>query len=1065
MKKLLFLALGIALEMSAQTDVYTGLPCISNVGTRRWSYDVVDSEKKHTVLQQFDNEMLWEERESVQKGGSAYYVMQMKLNYKVVPEMSWLYRQEGAKIYFYDEDRQGETLMMDFGLKEGDTFLRECGSYTLEAEVVAVYDTTITENYWDTPYTARAIKLQGKEPHTQYKDIWVEGIGSIYTGMYPVWKTQTADAYLLDYNTYGGYGLFELPLAPDVPQCIKKAKITYERIDLSLAELLEQGWPNSEQTHYEFVDDTLRVWGVRDYKADYEVCLIGGDHSLCFYELRSALQEDVWRLEKFEMKFDGFEPGEYTIYNDKGGIDTTLVCKGAEVPEVCDFEPILKDGRTWNYVIHDTYTMTDDYYSLQVGGDTIASDIPCKKILYIQGEKVQLHSLMYEKDGRVYSQTDEANGEFRSQFGEWMLLYDFNLKEGETFKWLGESYRVVETDTLNTYGHKRRRIHFCNEGWEYNKGAFTWIEGIGGKEGLEIPFMLPFSRYTFHLKSCYDGKDIIYSAEGEGIVNAYTPFVEEGKVWSMLYDNEEAADLYPSYEFYYFIEGDTLISGLNCKKFYVRNENNNNLTEYLMALYEANRKVLFFPKGSSESHVLYDFSIPAGSTSFVSDPIHPDRIIKIQNNEDRVIISDGFSRHCLLVNRFFNTEIEKSSGWWIEGVGSELGPIITWQFEAEGNAVSLLKCETNGKTVFNIENFKANITESLYAYRPFVEEGKVWMLGFYRNGADPTTEGPLKKEYHYLLGDTVLNGQACLSCLIREERRGGAQRTRNAGGAYEENGVVNILAKNTPYYPSQYLFYPFYTFLEDTNKEFALYDATVPNDGYISRFVIDKTYYQDTDTYKGWCIDVSPSKSKQDTITWYQGVGYMGFYNLPQGETGGKWKLMACAVDDEVLYYDASLMDWDSSAEAKKKKLDFTHVIKAQPRAPRRRAASADQDGLSGEYSETKVFVRLNALTGNYTATLTDASGQVVYRKTVLTDNVLALNTALTAYGPGSYVLILENDEEAFTATLNIEPNGIRSTPSPSLSRGAIYDLQGRKLMKAPMKGLYIQDGKKVVIK
>ncbi|MCR5433564.1 MAG: hypothetical protein K6F20_04105, partial [Bacteroidaceae bacterium] len=63
----------------------------------------------------------------------------------------------------------------------------------------------------------------------------------------------------------------------------------------------------------------------------------------------------------------------------------------AEVPDVCDFEPILTEGRTWNYVVHDTYTMADYCHSLQVGGDTIASDIPCKKILYIQDGKVQLH--------------------------------------------------------------------------------------------------------------------------------------------------------------------------------------------------------------------------------------------------------------------------------------------------------------------------------------------------------------------------------------------------------------------------------------------------------------------------------------------------------------------------------------------------------------------------------------------------------------------------------------------------------------------------------------------------
>ena len=195
----------------------------------------------------------------------------------------------------------------------------------------------------------------------------------------------------------------------------------------------------------------------------------------------------------------------------------------------------------------------------------------------------------------------------------------------------------------------------------------------------------------------------------------------------------------------------------------------------------------------------------------------------------------------------------------------------------------------------------------------------------------------------------------------------------------------------------------------------------------------------------------------------------MGLYSLDTSIMyGGFFRLQSCTVGDEVLYYDSSLMPQES--EAKKKKLDFTHVIKAQPRAPRHRAQQEGTETLEGEYSVSELFVRLNALMGDYTATLTDASGRVVYQKTVLTDNVLALSTALTAYGPGNYVLTLENDEEAYTATLNIGPNGIEEVQEVQGSGGSkgskvqgLYDLQGRRLMKAPEKGLYIQDGKKVL--
>ncbi len=58
----------------------------------------------------------------------------------------------------------------------------------------------------------------------------------------------------------------------------------------------------------------------------------------------------------------------------------------------------------------------------------------------------------------------------------------------------------------------------------------------------------------------------------------------------------------------------------------------------------------------------------------------------------------------------------------------------------------------------------------------------------------------------------------------------------------------------------------------------------------------------------------------------------------------------------------------------------------------------------------------------------------------------------------------LQTESVAYVRSLPVgltgSPNGIeRPTPSPSRNGGEFYDLQGRRLMKAPEKGLYIQDG------
>ena len=199
----------------------------------------------------------------------------------------------------------------------------------------------------------------------------------------------------------------------------------------------------------------------------------------------------------------------------------------------------------------------------------------------------------------------------------------------------------------------------------------------------------------------------------------YTPFVEEGKVWHMLYDNPEAAGMYPSYEFCYFIKGDTMIADWSCMKLYVYNEDNNKTTDYKMAIYEKGRKVYFIPKETTESYILYDFSIPVRAVTNVADAIHPEWKINMRNNGERNIATDGISRHCLLVNRIGDpegniTQEGYPSGWWIEGIGSELGPFNTWLFKAEGNSFFMSYCEINGQRVFTLSDFKKNTAQEYF---------------------------------------------------------------------------------------------------------------------------------------------------------------------------------------------------------------------------------------------------------------------------------------------------------------------------------------------------------------
>lgn len=196
----------------------------------------------------------------------------------------------------------------------------------------------------------------------------------------------------------------------------------------------------------------------------------------------------------------------------------------------------------------------------------------------------------------------------------------------------------------------------------------------------------------------------------------YSPFVEEGKTWYMKYHNEEAPE-YPDYDYCYFIRGDTVIGGIECKKFYVSNYNNVQETEYLLAIFENDRKVYFILNNTENSYVLYDFGKTDGEIVSVTDAIHTDWERDMIIVKERIMNIQGESRRGILMQPIWEDKtIQTSSGWWIEGVGSELGPLNTWLFGADGNNRYFLKCVINEKEIFDFEDLRGGSSGILPAH-------------------------------------------------------------------------------------------------------------------------------------------------------------------------------------------------------------------------------------------------------------------------------------------------------------------------------------------------------------
>ena len=110
--------------------------------------------------------------------------------------------------------------------------------------------------------------------------------------------------------------------------------------------------------------------------------------------------------------------------------------------------------------------------------------------------------------------------------------------------------------------------------------------------------------------------------------------------------------------------------------------------------------------------------------------------------------------------------------------------------------------------------------------------------------------------------------------------------------------------------------------------------------------------------------------------------------------------------------------------------------------------------------------INLNTLDDAYLVRITDESGKAVYEKTVNAGNIVGLNIDISDYAEGRYIVTVENSNESFTAQFDTHTTEIVEVRRKrEEGSDCIYNLQGQRLTQQPRKGVYIRDGRKVVVK
>ena len=342
------------------------------------------------------------------------------------------------------------------------------------------------------------------------------------------------------------------------------------------------------------------------------------------------------------------------------------------------------------------------------------------------------------------------------------------------------------------------------------------------------------------------------------------------------------------------------------------------------------------------------------------------------------------------------------------------------------------------------------------AYRPFVEDGKVWVVRC--NPALGISDASWI-EYYYFDGDSIIDGHRC-------------KIMKSVSNVNEDNWVNGVF---TPDGLPQYYVGAFYeqdrkVYYKQNQQPFEqIYDFTLSSN----------------DIYSSWGYPVAVQKisgvipgfkgtyyefwlDNQILGRWFEGIGCntsLPYISHPWNYYGGgSGMLLSCFVGDEVIYLNNEYEDGVIPIEARKGRFDFTHTIKTQPRAPRKREVNSSS--LYGEYNEQKLTIHLDPLYDTYLVRITDETGKAVYEKTVNTSTIVGLNIDISAYAAGRYAVTVENSLESFTGEFRILTTEIKEVRNGNKEAiDVIYNLQGQRLSGKPAKGVYIENGKKRLVK
>ena len=338
---------------------------------------------------------------------------------------------------------------------------------------------------------------------------------------------------------------------------------------------------------------------------------------------------------------------------------------------------------------------------------------------------------MREENGKVYSITDKDKRE--------KLFFDYTMQIGDTLRYnpnidyygnVSDSYQCIRLvairDTVMPNGDGKVRKTYHVQSGRYDEGVYRFDEGsdrhnifiedIGFVfDGLSHPTIDIVGGWSTLLYVKQD--DTMLYQEKEGVVWSNSsseedkaPYlVKEGKKWHIRtevpYVNKN------TYDIFMWVEGDTIINGVSYKKLHkqTRNVLDSSMGTFEIGYcYQANNR--YYQNGE----LMFDFSLQEGDVFYPrkGDPLTVRRTGKMA-------LDDGIIRkYLLMVADTQDPDTTYNADYWIEGIGSLKTGILTNDFTNDGLIKELQSCIYNGEYIY-----KSKTNETKPVSRPTNRKG------------------------------------------------------------------------------------------------------------------------------------------------------------------------------------------------------------------------------------------------------------------------------------------------------------------------------------------------------